>query len=50
MSEDVNKLLDVLENMIAKVDTNDPKEANELVAIGARLEALGMEIRDRTES
>ena len=48
MLEDMNKLLDVLENMYQKVDVNDPKEVNELEAFGERLEALAMDIKDRT--
>jgi hypothetical protein len=50
MLEDMNKLLDVLENMAAKVDANDPKEVNELEAFVGRLEGLAMEIKDRTET
>lgn len=50
MLEDMNKLLDVLENMSTKVDVNDPKEVNELEAFVSRLEGLAMEIKDRTET
>jgi hypothetical protein len=50
MLEDLNKLLDVVENILDKVDINDPKEANELAAFGERLEALSIDIKDRTES
>jgi hypothetical protein len=50
MLEDLNKLLDVLENLLDKVDTTDPKEVNELAAFGERLEALSIDVRDRMES
>jgi hypothetical protein len=47
---DVNKLLDVIESLVDKVDVNDPKEVNELEAFSARLESLSMDLKDRTES
>jgi CRISPR/Cas system CSM-associated protein Csm2 small subunit len=50
MLEDLNKLLDVLENLLDKVDTTDPKEVNELAAFGERLEALSIDVKDRMES
>jgi hypothetical protein len=50
MLKNLNTLLDVVEDLLDKVDVNDPKEANELAAFGERLESLAMDIKDRTES
>lgn len=50
MLENIGKLLDVLENLLSDVDPTDPAESNKLVEIGSRLEALVMEITDKTSA
>lgn len=49
MLETISKLLDVIEDLLAKEDATDPAENDKLVALGSRLESLAMEIKDRTD-
>lgn len=50
MLEIVDKILDVIESLIEKVDMNDPEAVDKLEAIAGRLDALAMDLKDRTES
>jgi hypothetical protein len=49
MLDNIVKLLDVVEDLIAQEDATDPKDNDKLVSIGSRLEALSMDIKDKTE-
>ena len=50
MLENVVKLLDVIEDLLMHEDATDPASADKLVSIGSRLEAMFMEIKDKTET
>jgi hypothetical protein len=49
MLDMLGKLLDIIEEALAKEDATDPVNNDKLVAFAARLEALAMELKDRTE-
>jgi len=49
MLDNVVKLLDVIEDLINSEDAIDPRNNDKLVSIGSRLEALCMDIKDKTE-
>ena len=49
MLENINKLVDVIEDLLAHVDSADPIKSDQLVELGARLGTIAMEIRDRTD-
>jgi hypothetical protein len=50
MLDAVVKLLDVIEEILAQEDATDPAANDKLVSIGSRLEALAMDIKDKTET
>jgi hypothetical protein len=50
MLEDIEKLLDVVEDLVTRLDATNPADSDKLVALGARLESLAFEIKDKTES
>jgi hypothetical protein len=50
MLENIEKLMDVVEDLVARLDTTNPADSDKLVALGARLESLAFEIKDKTES
>lgn len=52
MVDAIGKLVDVLEELLSKEipGERDPITNDALAAIGARLEALAMDLKDRTES
>lgn len=50
MLENVEKLLDVIEALLDHDDVTDPAKSDKLASIGERLEALAMDIKDRTSS
>jgi hypothetical protein len=52
MLDVLGKLLDIIEEALAKEipDERDPVVNDKLAALGSRLEALAMDIKDRTES
>jgi hypothetical protein len=50
MLENIVKLIDVLEDMIANEDATDPKDSDKLVSISSRLEAIVMDIKEKTDT
>lgn len=48
MLENIGKLLDVIEDLLSKEDTTNPRNCDELLAFASRLESLAMEVKDKT--
>lgn len=50
MLNNIVKLIDVLEDMIANEDATDPKDSDKLVSISSRLEAIVIDIKEKTDT